>query len=125
MPVAMNPWYLPWIHEVDSKNSIRAFTSNTVCDVVGRFSNTVCKVIERFSNTGRYLTAVIENEPTWILIYDLEFNKFYRLENPNKLFEYRTVFSSDDKMITFISSDKSFSNAGDYFGDIWIFKFNQ
>jgi hypothetical protein len=84
--------------------------------------------VERFSNTGRYLTAVYNTGPTWLLIFDLKNNHIYKIERPESdgdIADYLTSFSSDDSMMLFIRSKKEYLWGNDYFGDIWLLKFKK
>jgi hypothetical protein len=81
--------------------------------------------LERFSNTGKYLSAVCGRGPTWIIIFDLENNVGYRIERIEDRVDYLTAFSSDDKMMVFIRSDRRYSYGLDFFGDIWLLRFNK
>lgn len=84
--------------------------------------------IERFSNTGRYLTAVYNTGPTWLLIFDLKNNLLYKIERPESdgdIADYLTSFSSDDSMMLFVRSKKEYLWGNDYFGDIWLLKFGK
>ena len=80
--------------------------------------------LERFSNTGSYLSAVCGRGPTWIVIFDLENQVGYRIERTENRIDYLTAFSSDDKMMAFIRSDKRYSYGLDFFGDIWLLRLN-
>lgn len=80
--------------------------------------------LERFSNTGRYLSAVCGRGPTWIVIFDLENQVAYRIERTESRIDYLTTFSSDDRMMAFIRSDNRYSYGLDFFGDIWLLRFN-
>lgn len=97
-------------------NSIRRLT----------FGKTSC-FIDRFSNTGRYLTAIMGNGPTSILIFDLVKNQIYKIDSPKNdsaVVNYMTVFSRDDSMMLFVRSKMEYQWGKDYFGDIWLLKFN-
>lgn len=90
------------------------------------FGNIPC-FLDRFSNTGRFLTAIYGTGPTWILIFDLKANLIFRIERPendNASIDYLTSFSPDDRMMLFIRSDKKYRLEQDYFGDIWLLRFN-
>jgi hypothetical protein len=83
--------------------------------------------IDRFSNTGRYLTAIYNTGPTWILIFDLKKNMIYRINRGNQsdsLIDYLTCFSPNDNMMLFIRSVKQYRWGRDYFGNVWLYKFN-
>jgi hypothetical protein len=83
--------------------------------------------IDRFSNTGRYLTAVYNTGPAWIIIYDLKENVWYRInrsDEEGQVDDYLTTFSSDDSMMLFIRTTKEYTWNKDYFGDIWLLRFN-
>jgi len=79
--------------------------------------------LERFSNTGKYLSAVCGRGPTWIIIFDLENQVGYRIERIENRVDYLTAFSSDDKLMAFIRSDKRYSYGLDFFGDVWLLRF--
>jgi hypothetical protein len=79
--------------------------------------------LDRFSNTGKYLSAVCGRGPTWIIIFDLESGQAYKIERLEDRLDYMTSFSSDDKMMAFIRSEKKYSMGLDFFGDIWLFGF--
>jgi hypothetical protein len=81
--------------------------------------------IDRFSNSGRYLTAIYNTGPAWILIFDLKENALYiidRSEQDGKVDDYLTTFSSDDRMMLFIRTAKEYTWNKDYFGDIWLLR---
>jgi hypothetical protein len=80
--------------------------------------------LERFSNSGRYLSALLDWDPSWILIFDLKSNNEYVIERQTDLIDYMTYFSSDDKMMVFIRSDGSYTADQLVFGDIWLVRFN-
>ncbi len=83
--------------------------------------------LDRFSSTGRYLTAVYGTGPTWLLIFDFATGQTYRIEREHSdstSIDYMTAFSSDDRMMVFIRSEEKYSWGRDYFGDIWLLKFN-
>jgi hypothetical protein len=80
--------------------------------------------LERFSNTGKYLSAICGRGPTWIILFDLEKQVGYRIERIENRVDYLTAFSSDDKMMAFIRSEKRFSYGFDFFGDVWLLRFN-
>ena len=79
--------------------------------------------LDRFSNTGRYLSAVCGRGPTWIIIFDMRSGRGYRIERVEDRLDYMTAFSSDDKMMAFIRSEKKYSMGLEFFGDIWLLKF--
>lgn len=79
--------------------------------------------LDRFSNTGRYLSAVCGRNQTWIVIFDLESGRAYRIGRVEDRLDYMTAFSSDDKMMAFIRSQKKYSMGLDFFGDIWLLRF--
>jgi hypothetical protein len=82
--------------------------------------------IDRFSNTGRYLTAVYNTGPAWIIVYDLHENIWYRINRPDdeaRIDDYLTTFSSDDSMMLFIRTTKEYTWNKDYFGDVWLLRF--
>jgi hypothetical protein len=90
------------------------------------YGDTSC-FLERFSNTGRYLTAIYSTSPTWIMIFDLQEDRLYRINRPDSMVEsidYLTSFSSDDRLMLFIRSAKVYQWGDDYFGDVWMLKFN-
>jgi hypothetical protein len=80
--------------------------------------------LDRFSNTGRYLTATYGIGPTWVFVFDLKENRLYRIENDSDWVDYMTTFSSDDGMMVFLRSDRKYSLGDDFFGDIWLLKFD-
>ncbi len=80
--------------------------------------------LERFSNTGKYISAVCGRDPTWIIIFDLDNQAAYRIERIENRLDFLTAFSSDDKMMAFIRSEKRFSYGFDFFGDVWLLRFN-
>jgi hypothetical protein len=80
--------------------------------------------LERFSNTGKYLAAVCGRGPTWIIIFDLENNLGYKIERIENRVDYLIAFSSNDKMMAFIRSEKKYSYGLDFFGDVWLLRFN-
>lgn len=80
-------------------------------------------ILEKFSHNGRYITGLLGWDPSWILIFDLENEKIYKVEHQNDLLDYMTSFSSDDSMILFIRSDGRYVLDGAPFGDIWLIKF--
>jgi len=79
--------------------------------------------IDRFSNTGRYLTVICGYGPSWIIIFDMEKNIGYKIDRDGDSVDYMTLFSSDDKSMVFIRSQKKYSYEYDFFGDICLFKF--
>ncbi len=79
--------------------------------------------LERFSNTGKYLSAICGRGPTWIILFDLEKQVGYRIERIENRVDYLTAFSSDDKMMAFIRSERRFSYGFDFFGDVWLLRF--
>jgi hypothetical protein len=79
--------------------------------------------LDRFSSTGRYLSAVCGRDPTWIIIFDLESGRVYIVDRVEDRLDYMTAFSSDDRMMAFIRSEKKYSMGLDFFGDIWLFRF--
>jgi hypothetical protein len=81
--------------------------------------------LDRFSNTGRYLTAVYGTMPTWLLIFDLKEDKVYRIGHDSTYVDYLTSFSPSDSMMMFIRSDSRYRLGRDFFGDIWLVKFNK
>jgi hypothetical protein len=91
------------------------------------YGNTPC-YLDRFSNTGRYLTAVYSKGPTWILIFDLKKNQVFKInrESANdSLVDYMTCFSPTDDKMLFIRSNKQYRGGSDFFGDVWLFKFDK
>ena len=80
--------------------------------------------LDRFSNSGRYLTAIYAQGPTWVLIFDLKFDKVYRIPNDSLAVDYLTSFSADDGEMLFIRSRKLYRWGHDFFGNIWEFKFS-
>jgi hypothetical protein len=81
--------------------------------------------LDRFSNTGRYLTAVYGNGPTWLLLYDLSSGILYRTEHDSTIVDYLTCFSPNDSMMLFIRSGNKYKWGNDYFGDIWLLTLNK
>jgi len=81
--------------------------------------------LEKFSNSGRYVSALLSWDPSWIIIFNLESGKKYKIERENDLIDYMTAFSSDDKMMLFIRSDGRYSLDGTVFGDIWLLRFKE
>jgi hypothetical protein len=81
--------------------------------------------LDRFSNTGRYLAAIYGTIPTWLLIFDLKDNKVYRIEHDSTYVDYLTSFSPSDSMMLFIRSDSKYRLGRDFFGDIWLVRFNK
>ncbi len=81
--------------------------------------------LEKFSNSGRYISALLDWDPSWIIIFDLETGNNYVIERENDLIDYMTGFSSDDRMMVFIRSDGRYNIDGSVFGDIWLFRFNR
>ncbi len=88
------------------------------------YGRTSC-FLDRFSNTGRYLTAIYGTGPTWILIFDLEKDLLYRTQHEGDSIDYLTNFSPNDDMMLFIRSEKKYKRGGDYFGDIWLLRFDK
>ena len=81
--------------------------------------------LDRFSKTGRYLTAVYGTTPTWLLIFDIQKNKLYRINHDSSYVDYLTCFSSDDSEMMFIRSNSKYRLGRDFFGDIWLVKFDK
>jgi hypothetical protein len=81
--------------------------------------------LDRFSNTGRYLTAIYGTMPTWLLIFDLKDDKVYRIKHDSTYVDYLTSFSPSDSMMMFIRSDSRYRLGRDFFGDIWLVRFNK
>ena len=81
--------------------------------------------LERFSNSGRYISVLLDWDPSWIVIFDLESGNNHIIERKEDLIDYMTGFSSDDKMMVFIRSDGRYNIDGSVFGDIWLLRFNQ
>lgn len=81
--------------------------------------------LDRFSNTGRYLSAIYGTKPTWLLIYDLRADKLFRIEHDSNYVDYLTSFSPTDSMMMFIRSDSKYRYGRDFFGDIWLVRFNE
>ena len=86
------------------------------------FGNKPC-FIGRFSNTGKYLCLIYGTSSAFLVLIDMETNQGYRVANDSVSFDYLPAFSSDDKMMLFLRSDKEYSIGSNFFGDIWIFKF--
>ncbi len=87
-------------------------------------SGSVSCFLDRFSNTGRYLTAIYGKVPTWVLIFDLVEGGAYRIPHDSTFVDYLTSFSSDDHMMSFIRSNSAYRFGQDYFGNIFLFTFN-
>ncbi|UCC80628.1 MAG: hypothetical protein JSW64_04515 [Candidatus Zixiibacteriota bacterium] len=81
--------------------------------------------LEKISNSGRYISALLDWNPSWIIIFDLESGENYIIERENELIDYMTSFSSDDRMMVFIRSEGRYIIDGSVFGDIWLFRFKQ
>lgn len=81
--------------------------------------------LENFSSTGRYISALLGWDPSWILLFDLDKGENYKIERQNDLIDYMTSFSSDDRMMIFIRSDDRYVLDGASFGDIWLVTFSQ
>jgi hypothetical protein len=81
--------------------------------------------LDRFSNTGRYLSAIYGSMPTWLLIFDIKEDKVYRIEHDSTFVDYLTSFSPSDSMMMFIRSDSKYRLGRDFFGDIWLARFNK
>jgi hypothetical protein len=80
--------------------------------------------LDRFSDTGRYLTAIRGKGPTWVVIYDLQKQRAFRIPHGDTAtIDYLTSFSSDDARMLFIRTDRKYSWGRDYFGDIWLYTF--
>lgn len=79
----------------------------------------------KFSNGGRYISGLLDWNPSWIIIFDLESDENYIIERENDLIDYMTSFSSDDRMMVFIRSDGRYKIDGSVFGDIWLLRFKQ
>jgi hypothetical protein len=58
------------------------------------------------------------------MVFDLKSNIAYRIERIGDYIDYMTNFSSDDKMMIFVRSDGKYMAGRDYFGDIWLVKFD-
>jgi len=80
--------------------------------------------LDRMSHNGRYVTIICGLNPSRIAIYDIIEEKGYLLDAKSNLMEYMTMFSSDDKSIAFVRSEGKYSIGFDFFGDIYIFRFN-
>lgn len=95
-----------------------------IADSVRQLSyGTVSCFLDRFSNTGRYLTAVYGTGPTSALIFDLEKDLIYQVSQDSGTVDYMTNFSSDDSMMVFVRSDRKYSWGDDFFGNIYLLKF--
>jgi hypothetical protein len=81
--------------------------------------------LEELSKDGKYLTALMDWDPSSILIINLISGEKYRIEPESGLTDYMTNFSSDDKMIIFVRSYKRYNLDGTVFGDLWLFRFNE
>ena len=88
------------------------------------YGNISC-YLDQFSNSGRYLSAIYDRGPTWIIVYDIKRGHWYRINHEGETIDYLSLFSSDDSMMLFIRSDKKYRYGKDYFGDVWLLKFNQ
>lgn len=86
------------------------------------YGDTPC-FIDRFSNTGRYLTVICGYGPSRLIIFDLLSNAAYKVPQDGDFIDYMTAFSSDDKMMAFIRSNKQFSIDYDFLGNIWLMTF--
>ncbi|MEE9553718.1 MAG: hypothetical protein V3W18_05420 [candidate division Zixibacteria bacterium] len=80
--------------------------------------------IDRFSNNGKYLVVICGLNSTSLVIFDMNTYVGYRIPNDNNSIDYSTSFSSDDRMMVFIRSDKQYSIGSSFLGDIWLFKFH-
>ncbi len=80
--------------------------------------------IDRFSNTGRYLNVICGRRSSALVIFDMNDNTGYKIPNDGNVFDYASFFSSDDKMMVFIRSDKQYSLGPSFFGDIWLLRFH-
>ena len=83
------------------------------------YGDTPC-FIDRFSNTGRFLSVICGYGPSRLVIFDLRDNLGYIVPQDGNHIVYLTAFSSDDKLMAFIRSDKRYSVGYDFFGNIWI-----
>jgi hypothetical protein len=81
--------------------------------------------LEELSNNGKYITALLDWDPSRILIINLVSGDKYKIEPEDQLLDYMAKFSSNDKMIVFIRSDKRYVLNETVFGDIWLFRFNE
>jgi hypothetical protein len=57
-------------------------------------------------------------------VFDLKTAKVYRIERSGDYIDYMTDFSADDRMMLFVRSDEKYSAGQDYFGDIWLVRFD-
>lgn len=87
------------------------------------FGNQPC-FIDRFSTTGRYLNVICGRNSSTLVIFDMSTNIGYIIPSDGKSIDYSTAFSSDDKMMVFIRSDKQYSLGSSFFGDIWLLRFH-
>jgi len=78
-----------------------------------------------FSNSGRYISALLGWDPSWILLFDLDKEKNYKIERQDDMIDYMTCFSSDDRQMIFIRSESRFVMDGAAFGDIWLLRFDK
>jgi hypothetical protein len=81
--------------------------------------------LENFSKSGRYISALLGWDPSWIIIFDIDSEMKYKIERENDIIDYMTNFSSDDRMMVFIRSDGRYILDGAVFGDIWLLRFKQ
>ena len=87
------------------------------------FGNQPC-FIDRFSNTGRYLNVICGRNSSTLVIFDMNTDIGYKIPNDGNVFDYASSFSSDDKMMVFIRSDRQYSLGPNFLGDIWLLRFN-
>lgn len=88
------------------------------------FGNHSC-FLEELSNDGEYITVLLDLNPSHLLIINLKSGDKYEIAPENQLLDYMSKFSSNDKMIVFIRSDKRFVLNDTVFGDIWLFRFKK
>ena len=88
------------------------------------YGNVSC-YLDQFSNNGRYISAIYDRGPTWLLIYDTKKGEWYRINHDSDYVDYLSYFSPNDSMMIFIRSDKKYRYGKDFFGDVWLLKFNQ
>ena len=81
--------------------------------------------LENFSASGRYISARLGWDPSWIILFDLDNGKNYKIERQSDMIDYMTCFSSDDRQMIFIRSESRLVMDGASFGDIWLLTFNQ
>ncbi len=106
---------------VQSKGRIYLYKNNEYHQLT--FGKISC-YLERFSNSGKYLSGLQGWDKSSILIFDLGSGDIYKIKQQGNFQDFLTMFSSDDKMIVFLRSEKQFELHNTAFGDIWLFRFN-